>query len=451
MLPYALSHRKLETIEEGVLTVAAFDKFHPISFYENGKLEGIEVKLMEEYAKAVGLTLKLVRVGTWDKLWDKPRLKQADVSIGGIANSLGREHKDTEWSMPYYYVRRSVITLKKPPEKARFKPVSAITKSTGYIDTNWRLGETFMTSMQPGKGYIHDLKLLRRGALKGVMYGDQVSRSILQDERKKKRRDLTMRSWDIVPTIVPLDGETFSFPTRAGSGLAASLSSFLAEAQTNGMLKKWCKQFHLKYPVLPGTHNKETYPDQVYYTPKRKELKPLLQLFLLSPDYASARKKYPTVVKQGRAHMKSLFDGKGQSVARTERLEEALKRTDVLDYKLFLSNLDLFLSKLSAIISDKYTSEGPVWVANKTMVYNLEEGDTRWFDFIKYVSMDAEPLVTYSKNTAHVNTTLAWKHVRENGNNKKAYIDEVVHIAKLLIPQVLEKESGLKNAVHYLQ
>jgi len=77
MLPYALSHRKLETIEEGVLTVAAFDKFHPISFYENGKLEGIEVKLMEEYAKAVGLTLKLVRVGTWDNLWDKPRLKQA--------------------------------------------------------------------------------------------------------------------------------------------------------------------------------------------------------------------------------------------------------------------------------------------------------------------------------------------------------------------------------------
>ena len=449
MLPYALSHRKLDTIKEGVLTVAAFDKFHPISFYENGKLEGIEVKLMEEYAKAVGLTAKFVRVGTWDKLWDKPRLKEADVSIGGIANSLGREHKDTEWTMPYYYVRRSIMTLKKPLKDQKFKPVSAVTKSTGYMDTRWRLGEDNM-SMTPGLGYKKDLARLRKGKLKGVMYGDQVSRSIIKDEMKQKRRDLTMKSWNILPTLVPTDGETFSFPTRLGSGIAVSLSSFLAEAEANGKLKKWCKHFHLKYPVVPVLE-KETFYEGF---PKRKELKKLIRLFLLSPDYEPARNKFASIFKDGEKHLQSLYTTDFMNDSRVERLNEAFKRTDVTDYKIFLTLPGIVVSKLSWLISYKYSSGEPFWVLNKTGVYNHEGGDSSWFDYFTYASNDhQEPLVTYkkSKNTAFINTALAWRHVRENGNNKKAFIDEVVHIAKLLIPQVLEAESGVKNVEKYLQ
>ena len=34
MIQFQLAHRKLDTIKEGVLTVAAFDKFYPISFYK---------------------------------------------------------------------------------------------------------------------------------------------------------------------------------------------------------------------------------------------------------------------------------------------------------------------------------------------------------------------------------------------------------------------------------
>ena len=73
----------------GVLTVAAYDNFYPISGWEKGKLAGIEVTLIEEFAAAAGLQLKLVRVKTWPGIWDKPRLGEADVAIG-IANAAGR-------------------------------------------------------------------------------------------------------------------------------------------------------------------------------------------------------------------------------------------------------------------------------------------------------------------------------------------------------------------------
>lgn len=418
MIQFALSHRKLDTIKKGVLTVAAFDKFHPVSFYQDGKFDGIEVTIMEEYAKAVGLQVKFVRVAIWDGIWDKPRLKEADVSIGGISNSFGRTHKDTEWSMPYYYVKRSVITLKKPNKTAKFKPVSAIPKSSGYLDTYWRSGE-IMLSMTDGRGYIKDLERLRKGKLKGIMYGDNVSRAILKENPKK---DLAMRTWSIVPTLVPTDGETFSFPTRMGSGIAVSLTSFLTYAAESGLLVKLCKQYHLKYPVVPV---ESPYRTEINGK-KHRSLKQLLRLFLLSPDRAEVRKKFAGIIKSLYHRLASLFDAHEQSVPRVARLKEAFKRGDVVDHALFLNYFNLVLSDLSYLISPDL---------NNTLL-----------DFIVFeTSAEKAPLVVYSNNTGYINTTLAMQHVRTQGNNKKAFFDEIVEISKLLVMQILEKESGVKD------
>lgn len=415
MIQFALSHRKLDTIKEGVLTVAAFDKFHPVSFYQDGKLEGIEVKIMEEYAQAAGLKVHFLRVGTWEGLWDKPRLREADVAIGGISNSLGRTHKDTEWSMPYYYVRRSLIRLKtqKAIPKAKYRPTSAMTKSTGYIDARW--GEQVM-KVAPGLGYVKDLRRLRKGALRGIMYGDNVSRAILREDPHK---DLTMDTWDIVPTLVPPDGETFSFPTRLGSGVAISLTSFLTYAAVSGRLARWCRHFHLKYPVVPVEKPAQSMPTG--YRKKYRVLKEALRRFLLSP----ARKRLAGTEAPFRRLLASLFSPEVYNEGRVARLKEALARPDVIDHQLFLIYNDMLLSDVCSLVTGN---------------------DNTLFMFIVYKQADEKaPLVAYSDGTGYINTALAMQHVRAGGNTKEAFLEEVVKINKLLVMQVLEAESGVKN------
>jgi len=197
--------------------------------------------------------------------------------------------------------------------------------------------------------------------------------------------------------------------------------------------------------------------------PKRKELKKLIRLFLQSPDYEPARQKYDTIFIQSKHDLSGLYDRSENNETRVERLKEALKRTDVEDDGLILFNMGNILSKLSFIISDKYTSGDDVWLAKKKGCYNchfdeINTGrDNTWFDFIVYESVSGDlPLVSYSnsktknKSVAYINTSQAWENVRKSGNTIDAFIEQLLYIGKLIIPLVLEKEGGVENVSKYL-
>ena len=452
MVSYALAHRDIQTIKPGVLTVAAFDKFYPIAFYEKGELDGIEVRMMREYAAKIGLEVKFIRVKKWDGIWDLPRLKEADISIGGIADSYRREDKDTEWSMPYYYVNRSAITLK--THKGFIRTVAAVEGSTGYLDAKFRSGEV-MGTLKRGLGKNRDLTRLRKKSIDGIMYGDQVSRSVIKSQKKK---DLKMNTWSIVPTLVPRDGETFSFPTRLGSGIAVSLTAFLVEAAENGDLKKLCKKFSMQYPIYPT--DKTFIKEQYTGSKPVKVFKEVLTQFLLAPEFEKARKKLPQVFKSAKKNYN--FSNKFHT---HERELLALERHDVVDTQLILGELTPVMYRTSELMTQKHMPDKEAVLGNnKTrkdnfFCYNCDDyegepnGDNSWFDYIKYVAAkeaDA-PLVHYYDDIAHINCKKFMENVRTNGNTFKALVNEYLHVGKQLLVQVLEAETGVKNVKKILK
>ena len=449
MVSYALAHRDIQTIKPGVLTVAAFDKFYPIAFFEKGLLDGIEVRMMREYAAKIGMEVKFIRVKKWDGIWDLPRLKEADISIGGIANSYRREHKDTEWSMPYYYVNRSAITLK--THKGFIASVAAIEGSTGYMDAKFRAGE-LMGTLKRGLGKNRDLTRLRKKTLHGIMYGDQVSKSVIKSQKKK---DLKMNTWSIVPTLVPRDGETFSFPTRLGSGIAVSLTAFLVEAAENGLLKKLCKKFSLQYPIYPTD---KTFVNEKIMGKKPTVFKEVLTNFLTAPEYEKIRKRLSDTFKT----VKNSYKFTNVNVTH-EREYHALERPDIVDTQLILGEIELPMAMVSSLITSKYMPYKGAVLGNRKKdnfyCYNCDDyegrpsGDTSWFEYIDYMASKGEdtPLVHYYDDVAHINCKKFMENVRANGNTYNALTKEYLHVGKQLLVQVLEAETGVKNVKKILK
>ena len=246
-IDYILKHRDLKTIKNNYLTVAAYPNFFPVCFLNSkGKLDGLDVKLMQEFAKSVGLKLKFKIVHSFDKIWDLPRDNESDVSIGGIANSIGRGGVKTEWTIPYFYVLRSALSRKDDPINNFPQDVHGVLIGT-YGSTGWKDGEIRLKKahkqrlMISGKTDKDDVSKLLHGEVQGLMRGSFVSRAIL----KKHSKVLHVTEWEADKSFLPSDGEVFAFPTKLGSGIAVSLSTFLAEQIQNGYLKKLMKKYHL--------------------------------------------------------------------------------------------------------------------------------------------------------------------------------------------------------------
>lgn len=267
-----IQHRSFETITPGVLTVSTYDKFPPLAYQEetaDGKKvwKGLDVDFIRAFAKFVGLKPKFVLETEFRGIWDKPKNRESDLSISGIANSFGpkgpRGGPETEWTLPYFYVNRSVILRKGTKFPSAHLTIAATDGSTGWDDGKAR-GVEGMGHLIKAEDDNIDFEKLRKAKttkngfhagyeINAIMHGDDVSRALIRRNAEKYIKthgsmdgyDLTMTSWEIVPTLIPKDGEIFAFPTRLGSGLAQILSAFIIRSVYNGFLEELVAKYHM--------------------------------------------------------------------------------------------------------------------------------------------------------------------------------------------------------------
>ena len=250
-LKFMIAHRAVKTVKPGVLTVAAYPNFRPVSYEEGGVFHGLDVDVMKALAKQLGLNVEFVRVSEFDGIWELPAQNKADVAIGGIANLASRTGKETEWSIPYFYVDRSIMFRRDAPissfpggldvHKPQV-PILGTFNSTGWIDGLERLKRAGLPAgvMQRGTSDAADVRALEDGHAQGVMRGSFVSKALV-----KGHPDLDYTQWTALPDTVPSDGEVFAYPTRLGSGLAVVLSTFIAELVSDGELVKLMRKWGL--------------------------------------------------------------------------------------------------------------------------------------------------------------------------------------------------------------
>lgn len=345
-----LRHRDLKTKEPGVLGVAVYPHFFPVAYRNaSGEFDGLDVAIMRAFASAAGLRLRLIPVETFDGIWNHPSNDDspADVAIGGIANSIGRGGADTEWSMPYFYVHRSVVYRKSDPITAFPKThdqVLGTVGSTGWVDARTRMTGMGLdlSKMVSGTSDEEDLQRLLDGDVQGLMRGDLVSKAIVAAHP----RELAYSAWNIVPTLVPSDGEVFAFPCKLGSGVAVSLTTFLVESMMNGSLDALAEQFKLdgSSPALLDHENVTHLARPVPPLPSaevRAADAARVRAFMASPEKVGSVKDFldkylrdthrdPTVV--------------GSEIAATEQVETYLGRLSAQLQNMSVPDAELILA-----------------------------------------------------------------------------------------------------------
>ena len=247
---HILRQRKLNTLTNGLLKVAAYTQFYPVCYLDNKEIKGFDVDLIKKFAEVAGLQVEFTSIDVWDKFWFAPSKKEADISIGGIGIADDRMDDNTEWTIPYFYVRRSVVYNKKNPVIRFPEDMTGIIRgtfgSTGYNDGKLRIQKykpDSKLSMTSGQSDVTDIQDVLSGKIQGIMRGSFVCKSIVERYGADKLGYTT--PWDIDPSLVSKDGECFAYPCHKQSGLAIVLSSFLTQMWLTGYLEEKAKEYKM--------------------------------------------------------------------------------------------------------------------------------------------------------------------------------------------------------------
>lgn len=238
----------LNTIIPGVLTVSAYANFYPICYInESDELAGIDVDIMHEFGKLFKLQLNFIIKNKFDKIWLDPINGLSDVAIGGISITSERTTPLTEWTIPYFYVDRTIIYNLKNPINKFPDDVTGIIKgtknSTGYIDGYAKLKKVGKSNLMiESNDDKDDIDQLLKGKIQGLMRGSFVGKSIIAIYPLQLGMS---KPWQIGKSLIGSYGEVFSYPTNKNSGIGILLTMLLTEDMMNHHLSHLIIKYNL--------------------------------------------------------------------------------------------------------------------------------------------------------------------------------------------------------------
>jgi hypothetical protein len=242
-------------MEEGKLHVAIYPQFFPIAYIKHDQCCGMEVDIIRSFASLHELEVVFHIVSSYEGLWDLPRRGECDVAIGGMANIPSRSHPETEWTIGYFSVKRTLLYNPSVQPLTSIQdidqPIRGTFGSTGFVN----MKEMFSLY---GKNpqWIHasfnddekDIEDVVNGTILGIMRGDVVAKAI----QHKYPHLRLLPPWKLhyykalgsQNTVFP-QGENFSFPCRLGSGLAVALTAYLNYLHTSNKFESYRRKYYL--------------------------------------------------------------------------------------------------------------------------------------------------------------------------------------------------------------
>lgn len=249
----------IKTNVPNVLTVGCYANFAPVSSWRGSHPEGLDADILNALAKLLGLKIEFKAYSNWSKLLKACDIEEVDCAAGGIAMTLDRIHRlhKTEWTIPYFHVKRVAISRKASPVK-RFPDdlragatVVATKDSTAWLDADYlRKKKGLDFKLQKGsENEEEDIELLLKGKVDCVLRGN-ISGHYLQDQNPNQ---LTLSyEWDMDPSILP-DGEHLCFMCSERSRLSAALSFGIFTMSQIGILGKisnvWSREDSLFFQI----------------------------------------------------------------------------------------------------------------------------------------------------------------------------------------------------------
>lgn len=210
------------TLTPGVLTVAAYAAFAPISWSDRGEPAGRDIAFLRRFAAEAELQL-VVRFVPFDAMWELPGRDEVDLAAAGIAPLPSRAAPGVVWSAPYFTVQRALLI--RAADAADLGTIAdfagrtiAVTRgSTAEHDVQARKPATTRVEWYADQQQALDDLLI--GRIDAYATGDAGCEYLVAQHPER------FAVADVHPFEPP---ETFAFALRAAGGLEAPLNRFIA-------------------------------------------------------------------------------------------------------------------------------------------------------------------------------------------------------------------------------
>jgi ABC-type amino acid transport substrate-binding protein len=227
----------LMTLVPGKLTVCTYGGFAPVCYKKDGKLVGLDVSFLTEFAGQQRREIVLIEK-EFDDIWTLPGKDVCDIAGAGVMRRGDRPvGSGASWSDPYFQVKRSLLV--RAADKAAFdnyatlsgKKIVVTRNSTADIDAKKRYPRCTIqyvdeVAKDAADAQVYIAKELIANHRADAFGEGDVSNQYLLDQYSKD-----VAGGLALADVHPIDGltETFNFITRNASiGVLDALNAFIA-------------------------------------------------------------------------------------------------------------------------------------------------------------------------------------------------------------------------------
>lgn len=148
-------------VDDKVITVATEGTYAPFSYYEDDKLVGYDVEIIEAVAQELGVEVKFVET-KWDGIIAGLDASKYDIVANQVGITEEREEKYL-FSTPYTYSQGVIIVPEDNTEITSFEDLEG-KKSAQTITSNWaKIAEEYGAEIVGTEGFDQSVSLVTQG------------------------------------------------------------------------------------------------------------------------------------------------------------------------------------------------------------------------------------------------------------------------------------------------
>ena len=167
-----------ETTQDNVITMATSADFEPYEYYENDKIVGIDIDIMNAVCEKIGMQLQPEDM-SFDSVIGAAQTGKADIAMSGITITEDRKNM-VDFTIPYTSTAQSIIVAKdgEIAQKADLegKKIGVQINTTGDTQVTEEFGDAAVDRYQNGALAVESLK---NGKVDCVVIDGEVAKALV--------------------------------------------------------------------------------------------------------------------------------------------------------------------------------------------------------------------------------------------------------------------------------
>lgn len=228
---------KKSTVSKDTLTIATCADYPPYEFFQDGKITGFDIDLMEEIAKKLGKKIDIKDM-SFDSIIGALQSGRVDAAISSL-NETPERKKSVDFSVEYYNGGQRVFVCFDHSVLKDIKDLKGKTVGVQMGATHEKYAKEELTKTIP------DLKITSLGKIPDLIQDMKAGRSagFIMGSIEAIALTKNQKGFKIIPISGEIPGLSIAFPKD--SPLTASVNKIILDLIQNGFVQsltdKWMK------------------------------------------------------------------------------------------------------------------------------------------------------------------------------------------------------------------